>query len=88
MLLDKFKSDSSVENLKEYKNFSKEALNSLNKRKRENFREFISSMDPSRPLLSKFHIMKKFRNRFYSPNPSSIDMNSPSNNKPLMPSRK
>ena len=44
----------------------------------------MSSMDPSRPLLSNFHIMKKFRNRFYSPSPSSIDVNSISNNRDLM----
>ena len=41
-------------------------------------------MDPSRPLLSNCHIMKKFRNRFYSPNSSSNDVNSTRNNKPLM----
>ena len=35
LLLNKFKSDPSEENLKEYKNFSKEASNSLNKKKGE-----------------------------------------------------
>ena len=83
-LLDKFKSDPSVENLIEYKNFAKEASSSLSIRKKENFREFISTMDPSRPLLSNFHIIKKFKNRFYSPNPSSIDSKCISNNVGLM----
>ena len=41
-------------------------------------------MDPSRTLLSNFHIMKKFRNRFYSPKSYSNAINGTSNNKPLM----
>ena len=80
----KFKSYPTVDSLRDYKKEAKEVSNALIRMKRENLKDFVSSTDPSRPLLSNFQIMKKLRNRFYSSNPSSVKANSPVNNKRLI----
>ena len=82
--LKSFKLDPTFENLLNFKKISKETSASLKLIKRNNFREFISTMNPSRPIVENFRIIKKFKNRLYNPYSKSMDSQTPDDNIPLL----
>ena len=72
------------ENLRSFKSISKEVSLSLKKIKNDNFKSFISSLNPSRPIIDNFKFIKKLKNRLYNPSSKSTDSNIPLNNKLLL----
>ena len=55
-----FKSCPNLDNLRSFKSTSKEVSSSLNKIKNDSFKSFISSLNPSRPIIENFRFIKKF----------------------------